>query len=62
MRKYNTFLDGMISNYRDLAKKAGLSTEKWNNEQLYAIIEETSGVSTNEEQEEYFLDLICERQ
>lgn len=60
MRKYNPTLDGMISNYRELATKAGLKTEHISNPDLYLIIEQTVGFSTREEEEEYFIDLIRE--
>jgi len=58
MRKYNPNLKGMVDNYRLEAKKVGLNTEHFTDEQIYAVIDMYSGMSTPEEQLECVLDDI----
>ena len=48
-----------MDNHRRLAIKHGHSTNHLTDEQVFAVIEETCGMSTSEESEEYFLELIA---
>ena len=59
MRKYNPCLKAMVDNHRDLAAKHGHSTAHLSDEQVFAVIEDTCGMSTHQESEEYFLELIA---
>lgn len=61
MTKYNTALDSMIRNYRDLAKTQGINTDDLTNPELWVIIDDCSGFATPEEDEEYFLQVLRER-
>jgi len=49
----------MVDNHRDLAAKHGHSTAHLSDEQVFAVIEDTCGMSTHQESEEYFLELIA---
>lgn len=58
MRKYNSCLSSLVSNYRDEADKVGLSTARLSNEAVFNLIEANSGFSTAEEDLEAFLDAL----
>lgn len=62
MKPYNTYLDGMISNYRDEAKQVGLETKHLTNKEVYALIQEIGILESNEEEVKWFLDLLKQHQ
>lgn len=64
MRKYNTYLDGMLEDLRLLAIKAGANKEKLNAlsfEELFKIERECLGFSSRDEEVEMFIELCKER-
>lgn len=60
MRKYNPCHNSMINNFRNIATAQGVEHKHLSNEQIFALIEESTGFSIQEEEQEEFIRLLKE--